>query len=107
MVSVSGVFDADRVAVVGATDREGSVGRAITRNLLEDFTGEVVPVNPNIDCVFDHPCRDDLSETAVDLAVVVVPPDVALDVVETAGKEGIENVVVITAGFGEAGGEGA
>jgi acetyltransferase len=107
MVSVSGVFDADRVAVVGATEREGSVGRAITRNLLEDFTGEVIPVNPNVDRVFDRPARDSLSGTDADLAVVVVPPDVALDVVETAGKEGIENVVVITAGFGETGSEGA
>ena len=107
MVTVSGVFDAERVAVVGATERAGSVGRAITQNLLEDFAGEVVPVNPNVDRVFDRPCRDGLAGTDAELAVIVVPPEIALDAVETAGQEGIENVVVITAGFGETGSEGA
>jgi acetyltransferase len=43
----------------------------------------------------------------VDLAVVVVPPAVVLDVVEAAGEAGVRNVVVVTAGFGESGGEGA
>jgi acetyltransferase len=107
MVRVDGVFDAERVAVVGATEREGSVGRAITRNLLEDFAGEIVPVNPNIDRVFDRPCRDSLAGTDADLAVVVVPPEAALEAVETAGEEGIESLVVVTAGFGETGSEGA
>ena len=107
MVRVDGVFDAERVAVVGATEREGSVGRAITRNLLEDFAGEIVPVNPNIDRVFDRPCRDSLAGTDADLAVVVVPPEAALEAVETAGEEGMESLVVVTAGFGETGSEGA
>jgi acetyltransferase len=107
MVTVSGIFDAKRVAVVGATEREGSVGRAVTRNLLDDFAGDIVPVNPNVDRVFDRPCRDDLAGTGADLAVIAVPPEAALDAVETAGREGIENVVVITAGFAETGSEGA
>ena len=107
MVRVPGVFDAERVAVVGATEREGSVGAAVMQNLLEDFDGEIRPVNPSADRVFGRPCVDDVAETDADLAVVVVPPDIALDVVESAGRAGIENLVVITAGFGEAGGEGA
>jgi acetyltransferase len=107
MVTVSGVFDAERVAVVGATERDGSVGRAITNNLLEDFDGDVVPVNPNVDRVFDRPCLDSVAGSGADLAVIAVPPDIALEVVETAGNEGIENIVVITAGFGETGSEGA
>ncbi len=107
MVTVSGIFDAERVAVVGATERDGSVGRAITRNLLADFEGEVIPVNPNVDRVFDRPCPDDLSETEADMAVIVVPPEPALEAVETAGRNGIDDLVVITAGFGETGSEGA
>jgi acetyl coenzyme A synthetase (ADP forming)-like protein len=107
MVTVSGVFDAERVAVVGATERDGSVGRAITNNLLEDFDGDVVPVNPNVDRVFDRPCLDSVAGSGADLAVIAVPPDIALEVVETAGNEGIESIVVITAGFGETGSKGA
>ena len=107
MVRANGVFDAERVAVVGATEREGAVGRAITRHLLEGFDGEVLAVNPNVDRVFDLPCRDGLAGTEADLAVVVVPPEAAVETVETAGREGIDSVVVITAGFGETGSEGA
>ncbi|QDX41001.1 acetate--CoA ligase family protein [Salarchaeum sp. JOR-1] len=106
-VGVGGLFDPERVAVVGATDREGSVGRAVLEN-LDSFDGEVVAVNPSRDAVLGHVCHDSLSAVAnADLAVVVVPPSVAVDVVREAGESGIENVVVITAGFGEAGSEGA
>jgi len=108
MADLSGLFDPDRVAVVGATDREGSVGRAITENLASGFDGEVVPVNPGRDEVLGLPCVGSLAAAGdVDLAVVVVPASVAVDVVEAAGESGVTDVVVITAGFGESGGEGA
>ena len=106
MVHLSGVFDAERVAVVGATERDGSVGAAVMENLVADFDGEIRPVNPGSAEVFGRPCVGDVSETDADLAVVVVPPEVALEAVESAGESGIENVVVITAGFGESGGDG-
>ena len=106
MVRVPGVFDAERVAVVGATEREGSVGAAVMENLIEDFDGEVRPVNPSVDQVFGLSCVDDVEETNADLAVVVVPPKAAIEVLESAGDAGIENLVVITAGFSEVGSEG-
>ena len=106
MSELSGLFAPERVAVVGATEREGAVGRAIFENLTDDFDGEVLPVNPNDERVLGRPCYDSVAETDADLAVVVVPPDVAVEVVETAGETGIENVVVITAGFAETGSEG-
>ena len=106
MVTVPGVFDAECVAVVGATDRNGSVGAAVLRNLRDDFAGEILPVNPNADRVFGVTCYDSVGETDADLAVVVVPPKAALEAVEAAAKAGIGNVVVITAGFSETGGDG-
>ncbi|WP_435153572.1 acetate--CoA ligase family protein [Haladaptatus sp. DFWS20] len=105
---LSDLFAPSRVAVVGATESEGSIGRAIVTNLRDDFDGETVPVNPNYDEVFGLDCYPDLASVPdVDLAVVVVPPHIAVDVVRGAGEAGIENVVVITAGFGETGSEGA
>jgi acetyltransferase len=103
------MFAPDRVAVVGATERDGSVGRAITSNLASDFDGEVVPVNPNDDEVLGLSCYDDVGSVPgdVDVAVVVVPSAIAVDVIEECGVAGIENVVVITAGFSEAGSDGA
>ncbi|KPN29371.1 succinyl-CoA ligase [ADP-forming] subunit alpha [Halolamina pelagica] len=103
-----GLFAPERVAVIGATEREGSIGAAIIQNLA-DFTGDVVPVNPSRDTVFGEPCYPDLASVPepVDLAVVVVPPPIAVDAVREAGEAGVRNVVVITAGFSETGSEGA
>jgi acetyl coenzyme A synthetase (ADP forming)-like protein len=97
------LFAPDRVAVVGASNEEGSVGHAVTRNLLDAFDGEVLAVNPNQETVLGVPCYDDVRETDADLAVVAVPPTAAVEVVRSAARAGIQNVVVITAGFSEAG----
>jgi acetyltransferase len=108
MVDLTTLFGPGCVAVVGATDREGSVGRAVMRNMLESFEGRVVPVNPSRDELFDRPCYDGVGEVdGVDLVVVAVPPEAVVEVLREAGEAGVRDAVVITAGFGEAGGEGA
>lgn len=108
MGSLSTLFAPERVAVIGATDSEGAVGRAITENLRESYQGEVVAINPYQEDVFGLDCHDSIADVGdVDVAVVVVPPDVAVGSIREAGEFGIENVVVITAGFGETGTEGA
>ncbi|MEF8887053.1 MAG: acetate--CoA ligase family protein [Haloarculaceae archaeon] len=111
MGRLSTLFAPDRVAVVGASDEAGSVGRAVTGHLVEDFAGEVLAVNPNRETVLGLACHDSLSALdapgEVDVAVVLVPPEPAVEAVREAGAVGIENVVVVTAGFSEAGSEGA
>jgi acetyltransferase len=107
MGGLSDLFAPDRVAVVGATEREGSVGRAITANLRADFEGTVVPVNPNYETVLGLTCVPGVADADADLAVVVVPPDVAVDVIREAGEAGVKSVVVVTAGFSETGSDGA
>jgi acetyltransferase len=108
MGELSTLFAPEQVAVVGASDDDGSVGKAVTENLLAEFEGEVFAVNPNRDSVLGLDCFASLLDVpVVDVAVVVVPPSIATDVVRSAGEVGIENVVVITAGFSEAGTEGA
>ncbi len=102
------LFYPDRVAVIGATESEGSVGLAITRNLLDKFDGEFIPVNPSRDEVFGVEAYPDITSVPgeVDLAVIAVPVKVANKTVKQAGEKGVENVIVITAGYGETGGEG-
>jgi acetyl coenzyme A synthetase (ADP forming)-like protein len=108
MGSLKNLFAPERVAVVGATDREGSVGHAVTQNLVTDFEGEVIPVNPDKDEILGLECYESLAAAPeADVAVVVVPAGITADVVREAGEKGIKNVVVITAGFSEAGSEGA
>ncbi len=105
---IGGLFAPNRVAVIGATERSGSIGAAIIQNLA-DFSGDVVPVNPSRDTVFGKQCYSDVESIpgGVDLAVVVVPPPIVVDAVRAAGEAGVQNVVVITAGFSETGSEGA
>ena len=105
--ALAGLFAPDRVAVVGATDREGSVGRAVTENLLAEFDGTVVPVNPSREEVLGLSCVGSVADADADMAVVAVPPGAVVDVVRECGESGVRNVVVLTAGFGETGAEGA
>ncbi|MFC7240394.1 acetate--CoA ligase family protein [Saliphagus sp. GCM10025317] len=102
------LFAPETVAVVGATDRDGAVGRAILENLQADFRGDVVPVNPNRESVLGLESYPDVaSAPPVDLSVIVVPPSIVLEAIEESAEAGVENVVVITAGFAETGSEGA
>jgi len=109
MGRLGGLFAPERVAVIGASEEEGSVGRAVTANLLASFDGEVIAVNPSADRVLGLEAHAEIADVGgtVDLAVVVVPAAIAVEVVEQAGAAGVENVLVITAGFGETGSEGA
>ncbi len=109
MTDLSGLFRPDRVAVVGATERPGAIGRALVENLTR-FEGTVLPVNPSRETVLGLDCYPSIDAVpdveTIDLAVVAVPADVAVEVVREIGQAGVRNVVVVTAGFAEAGPEG-
>ncbi|WP_254529773.1 acetate--CoA ligase family protein [Natrinema gelatinilyticum] len=108
MGRLSELFDPETVAVVGATDREGAVGRAILENLRDQFVGRVVPINPTREEVLGLECYPDASSAPpIDLAVVVVPSEVVIESIRDLAEAGTENVVVITAGFAETGSKGA
>lgn len=98
------------VAVVGASRKEGSIGREILRNLIQfGFQGPVYPVHPASTHVLSlraWPTVDAIPDP-VDLAVIVVPQPQVLEVVEACARKGVKGLVVITAGFREVGAEGA
>src|ERR1700747_2832410 len=104
------LFAPKSVAVIGASNRQGSVGRAIFTNiLLNEYTGTVYPVNPkdrSISGVRSYPSVQDLPES-VDVAVVVVPAIVVPAVTEECGNRGVKSLIVISAGFKEVGPDGA
>lgn len=97
------------IAVVGASRRVGAMGHQILHNLLSyGFSGVVYPVNPSarsICAVRAYPTVADCPEPP-DLAVIVVPKEQVLDVVEDCGVAGVKGLIVITAGFRESGGAG-
>jgi len=68
MGHLSDLFAPDRVAVVGASEETGSVGRALVENLADGFDGTVFPVNPNRETVLNLDCYPSLSAVASLLA---------------------------------------
>ncbi len=97
------------IAIVGASDKEGSVGRAITSNILKGYTGKIFPISPTRETVFDKKAYKSVLDVQeeIDLAVVVTKNDVVPFVLEECGKKGIKGAIVITAGFKEVDEEGA
>ncbi len=97
------------VAVVGASERETSSGGAVLRNLIASkFSGKITPVNPRGGDVLGIPAATSLSELPepADLAVIVVRPDLILDVVDEAAASGHKSLMILPGGFREAGPEG-
>src|SRR3974377_166239 len=105
-------FAPKTVAVVGATENPGSVGRTILWNLVTSpFGGTVFPVNPkraNVLGIKAYPSVTAIPEQ-VDLVVVVTPPPSIPGIIRECGENGVQAAVVISAGVTEhvAGGAGA
>ncbi|HEV2196042.1 MAG TPA: bifunctional acetate--CoA ligase family protein/GNAT family N-acetyltransferase [Candidatus Acidoferrum sp.] len=97
------------VAVIGATDREGSVGCTVVTNLVQgSYRGRVYPVNRKHTELFGVPCYPspkDLPQPA-DLAVIVTPAATVPGVVRECVDAGVRSAIVISAGFKERGAEG-
>ena len=96
------------IAVVGASDKEGSVGRAITSNIMKGYKGTVFPISPSRDTVFDQKAYKSVLDVPeeIDLAVVITKNTIVPTVLEECGKKKIQGAIVITAGFKEVDEEG-
>jgi acetyltransferase len=94
------------IAVVGATERDGSVGRTLIENCLLGLEErKVYPVNPAHETVLGQKCYPDMASVPkpVDLAIIATPAWTVPDVVEECGKAGVPGVVIVAAGFKETG----
>lgn len=94
------------VAVIGASQRRGSLSGEVFHNLLAcGFHGPVFPVNPSRDVVQSVKAYPSIADVPgpVDLAVLVVPADRVNEAARAAGERGVRGLVVISAGFGEIG----
>jgi acetyltransferase len=109
MYRIENLFNPKSVALIGATDREGSIGRQLTKNLLlgKDMRN-VYAVNPNKDTVLGLKCFPSITEVPehVDLAVIATPAKTVPEIVNECGQSGVDGAVIISAGFREVGEEG-
>jgi acetyltransferase len=103
------LFKPKSVALIGASDRPGSVGAVLARNLQRaGFEGELMLVNPRLTRIDGMPVYPDAARLPrpADLAVIATPPDTVPGLIAQLGAAGTRAAVVITAGFGELGQQG-
>lgn len=99
-------FKPKSIAVIGASRNPDKVGSVILNNLLQaKFKGKIFPINPNADMLQGVRCHPSVLavKDKIELAVISVPADVSVRVTEECGKKGIKNIIMVTAGFSEAG----
>src|SRR5215210_2670958 len=103
------VFSPRSIAVIGASRRRDSIGFALLHNLIANqFSGAIYPVNPGAQAIHSLKCYPGVGAISdpIDLAVIMVPRDKVLAVVDECLAKGVRGLVVITAGFSETGEEG-
>lgn len=100
-------FAPDTIAVIGASEEAGSVGRSLFENLYE-YGGRIFPVNVRHASVLRTPAFKSVRDVPapVDLAVIATPAATVPDVVRECGEAGVPSAIVCSAGFRECGEEG-
>jgi acetate---CoA ligase (ADP-forming) len=110
VAAVAHVLAPSSVAVIGASAHRGSIGAELFHNLVSmGFKGPIYPVNPTADQIEGLPVHRSVLDIkqAVELAVIVVPAAAVVEVAAQCAQKGVRALVVISAGFGEAGPAGA
>ena len=110
MQRLDAIFAPKSVALVGASTQPGKVGHDIFKNILKNnFTGTLYPVNPKARSILSVRTYPSLTEIPdeVDLAIIMLSPELCLKTIEEGIKKGIKGAVIISAGFKEVGGKGA
>jgi len=109
MRDLDAFFRPSSIAVIGATPTPGKVGNIVIENLFGDgYRGKIFLVNPNHAEILGMPCLPSVLDCPgkVDMAIVVVPANSVLEVLDQAGRKGVKGAVVISAGFSEGAEEG-
>jgi acetyltransferase len=109
MEKMEAIFSPGSVAVVGASTTPGKVGHDIFANILRGgYRGILYPVNPTARSVLSVRAYASITEIpdTVDLAMIILPPRLAVGAIEEAIRKGVKGVVVVSAGFREVGPEG-
>ena len=101
-------FSPASVAVIGATDRDGSVGRTVVANLLAAYEGKIYGINPTRSEILGVPCYPSIDKVPekTDLAIVVTPAAIVPGIIGECVRAGTKAAIVISAGFKEMGAAG-
>ena len=98
------------IAVIGASTKDHTIGSDIMKRLKEyNFTGDIYPVNPKGGEIQGFKAYTSVKEIPgnVDLAIIVIAQKFVLNAIDECHEKGIKGICIISAGFKEAGEEGA
>src|SRR5690606_1553193 len=104
------LFQPGSIAVIGASERPGSISRAILSNLLDHgYQGTVYPVNPRYPTLLDWPAYPTMADLPQppDLAIIATPAATVPDLAGQCAAAGVKGAIIISAGFKETGPAGA
>ncbi len=104
------IFRPQTVAVIGATEKHGSVGATLLQNLRAGgWKGTIYPINPNRRAIFGLKAYPQISAVPerIDLAIIVTPAASVPGLVAECAGAGVRGVIIISAGFKECGATGA
>ncbi|MCP6757705.1 MAG: bifunctional acetate--CoA ligase family protein/GNAT family N-acetyltransferase [Fischerella sp. CENA71] len=104
------IFAPRTIAVIGATDRDRSVGRTVLWNLISHpFGGTVFPVNPNRSSVLGIKTYPNIAAVpeSIDLAIIITPAPTVPGIIGECAEVGVKGAIVLSAGFKETGVDGA
>jgi len=109
VAAVRHVLEPSSIAVIGASRKRTSVGGSVVRNLVAaGFTGSVYPVNPHATTLAGLPAYASIEDVPdhVELAVIALGAPLVVEAARACERKGVRALVVLSAGFGEAGSEG-
>ncbi|MCG2577347.1 bifunctional acetate--CoA ligase family protein/GNAT family N-acetyltransferase [Dechloromonas sp. XY25] len=107
---LTALFEPKSVAVIGASDRENSVGNIIFKNILSSgYKGRLYAINPKHETIQGQQAYKSIEEIGarVEMAVIATRPQTVPQLIEQCGRSGVRNVIIIASGFSEAGHIGA
>ena len=105
-MSLAKLFTPTSIAIIGASSKEGKIGYAVLKNLIEyGYRGDIYPINIKKKEIMGLKAYKSVLDVEgdIDLAVIAVPAKFVPSVVTECGKKGVEAVVIISSGFSEVG----
>lgn len=103
------IFAPCSVAVIGASPDAHRIGHTVLKNLLDyGYTGKLFPIHPRATEILGQHAYASVLDVPepIELAVVAIPADQILPVVDACGRKGVRGLIVLAAGFSEVGSEG-
>ena len=103
------LFRPKKVAVIGASSKELSIGNRVIKNLIDfGFKGDIYPINPKADEIRGIKAFKSITDCPnnIDVVHMVIPAKFVPEAVEDCGRKGVKNIIINSGGFSETGPEG-